>query len=522
MKKFPTEAVPAQTPGPAAPDPTPPVRRTKVVTQILLPLGILVVGVAGITFVAQYLPGWRKAPKKQDSFKGELLNFAEKKTNWDPLYRLDNPDRPEYVQEFEPETDGHYSFWFSNEQPGAVELGLQHKTCNCSRVDVCLLSPEDAQRAQAVKDWRQQLRAAAALPGPAGHGGLLQLVGQALGGPQGSGDYLGGNWNWQELDVEKSKEHPVVIAPGSSGLVRLSWSGKKRRNARLRLGVTLWAQPEGNRKARKQVPLEATVAFVPMVQFDRDRIVVKPEDWDDAGEAVVEFTCWSPTRTSFPLRAWDSDSDPCVEVAKPEPLTGGECRQLEKDQPGPPSHVLSGYRVRVILHQSRRVGGVTRDMERGQFERWVSLRSDKGTAQAQVRIRGFIRESDVVVGDEKDMGVIRLGSFKAARGKSPVRVPVITAPGVRLDRKNVQVVFQGKTHTLRFTGKEVLQAGSLEIALTEVPGAADGQGWQMKVGVPPGKPASWPDDCAIILHTKKGGGKTARRIRIPVRANPFQ
>ncbi len=494
MDHYPTGATrPAPPPAPA---------KGKVLTQVVLPLGIFVALVGGITFVTQYVPSWRAKPASGTAGPGaggEVLTFPEKLARWDM--------HPGYGQEQELHTVGTYTFWFENRQPKPAELGLVSKSCQCSNVEACVLSADQTRAFREARQAHAVLQtAAAALPGPWGQGLLPDLVGLAAEGKDrhagaGTGADVGAlvgiTPGWQELRVQKSGEPGQVVEPGQAGLVKLIWR-TKRANDHLRLVAKLWTQAQGEPRTRQEVDLQALVSVVPAVRAYPTWVDIKR--WDPAGVGRAEFRCFSATRTGFPLTAREVSGDPCVwtEVI---PLTGTECRLLEKEvgiRAQMPMRVLSGYRVRVTVSQSRG----DRQLEQGHFERWIKLQAPGGEID-DVRVTGFTR-GDVTVGTEKDDGKINLSSFRRDLRKTQT-VPVWTSPGVDLDPEKIEK-----------------KPDFMEVELRKVHGGDTDQatGWQLRVSIPPNPPVEgWPADSAIILHTR---GKTAQRIRIPVNANPFR
>jgi hypothetical protein len=487
MKKFPTEAVPTGSPEPA------PVRG-KGTTQKVLLLATFVAVVAGIAFAAQFVPSWNRGGKDPiDAGPVVPLVFHSQFPHWDPM-------RQDYGAEFENGTRGHHHcYLFDNRNDSPVEVGLLEKTCACSRIDLCLLSAGQAAAVRASLRTRDQLQAAAAFPGSAGQSGLYHLFNLAAGGNDGCGDLESQGLSWQRMiEDSKHRQQRVVVPARSAGLVRLRWDGDRRRDERLLLQAHLWTQIQGRPRSVKVVTLGALVAYVPPVRTYPAALTI--DEWDSAGVGRAEFRCWSSTRLAFSLLAREGDGDACVET-KLTPLTGSECRQLERVVPkDKPTQVLSGYRVQVTVYQAKG----SSQLERGHFERWIHLASAGVPDISPVRLRGVIRDSDVEVGAAADLGMINLGNFRAAVGKRGM-IFLRTGAGVKLSPH-----FAKKPDFLEVVLKEV-----------ESGGANGPTEWQLRVEVPPNPPRTWPSDSAIILETKQEDGKT-RRIRIPVQANPYQ
>src|SRR5262249_50206569 len=103
---------------------------------------ILILVVAGavfaVTFVSQLIPGRRTGtgpdtPTRLSNSKAKLY-FPISGARWD------NPgEASEGGKAVEVERAGSYAFWFQNDQPEPVQVGLQEKSCKCTRVEVAIL-----------------------------------------------------------------------------------------------------------------------------------------------------------------------------------------------------------------------------------------------------------------------------------------------------------------------------------------------------------------------------------------------
>src|SRR5262249_35888814 len=112
MEKFPTqEHTPESGPGAAPPSPA----GGKNLTQEVLPVVIVVGLVAGVTFIAQYMPtgGEPEQPTSQG-----MLTFK------DTIAKFRDPQNPDPALEVDRDVDGHYDFWFQNDSGVDMELGL--------------------------------------------------------------------------------------------------------------------------------------------------------------------------------------------------------------------------------------------------------------------------------------------------------------------------------------------------------------------------------------------------------------
>jgi hypothetical protein len=503
MKQFPTE--PTERPPSAAAPAAGRQPSVKVLTQIVLPLVIFVAVVGGTVYFWNFLGKGDSGNKSKPlETKGEPLTFLQRAVIWDPT----DPNGPNYPGEFESETSGSYAFWFENKQPEPVEVGLEYKSCNCTQVDVAILTAEEARRYKQADIVQQELQVQAALTGPAGPGGVVQLINFALNGNDGRGGFLGRGPHWQRLNPKRTPEESVVVEPGGGGLVRMAWDGKPGREDLLLLKAELWMQPPGQRKARQitKPPLTALVSFVPTVRVEPRQIEIK--DWDGAGRGQAEFTVWSSTREGFPLRARrpklpaSQKDDPCVEEPFCRPLTARECRDLEKKWQDEnrfhvSTHVLSGYRVKVTVHQEK--NGI--QLEQGHFQRWIELTSDVVGSLPAVMVTGTV-QGGVEVGDQ-GTGIIKVGSFAAADGKTTDQIVVWVDGNVELLPNKVEV-----------------KPNFMKVRFEKGERAIDRQAWNLWITIPPNAVVGdWPPDSHIMLHTR-GANKEERRIRVPVEANP--
>src|SRR5262245_58970348 len=109
--------------GPLAPEPTPtnkPLptvtkRRRSMVTLIVLPAAIFIIGVAVIAWVAQYLPKSRQVsdtPPPRGT-AATVIKFTPEVSLWHKPPGWPDQNLP-YIREFEVKTGGHFDFEFQN------------------------------------------------------------------------------------------------------------------------------------------------------------------------------------------------------------------------------------------------------------------------------------------------------------------------------------------------------------------------------------------------------------------------
>lgn len=463
-------------------------------SQIGLAVLAIVGLVGGITFLSQYRVGKSgerstventqggnpgpTPPKREKSPPIPELRFPLTEFDWEPAS----------AGEFEILTHGHYDFWFENPNSVPIDVGLVSKSCKCSTLYLCVLTPEDAKR---YPSW-----APAAAAGEIGmiDTGILSSVTQLQLEKEVAPGLRKLPLTWTEMPVDDHKSTSIPAHGG--GMVRVTWAGKKDKYGEERLAVTLWTQPHITPKPRTLVRLSLPVTWVPVL-----RVTPAKHDLGDFSpreEKTAEFMCWSSVRAGFPLSVREGAEDPCIHCSL-TPMTDDEYRSLRQSVP---VRALHGYRVRVTVRERL---SDTVQMELGPFTRRIELTSP-GIAEAVAQVSGIIR-GDVTVGAEDDKGKIRMGSFRSELGKS--RTARLTALTPNLDLRVLRV--------------EPAQADYLKVKyLRDVkPATADGiKRWDLCVEVAPGSPpGALPEHCAVILQIQ---GAQPRQIRVPVTGMVYQ
>jgi hypothetical protein len=493
MKQYPTEAARAEGSVPESAPPSSPAQAgsgRKVLTQMVLPLVILVVVVGGITFVAQFGINRNPTPKPGTPSRVLPLKFDNQKLEQGGVFvqAIWDPTDPSYAVELESKKGGgQYYFLCHNTNQDPAELGFKKKSCRCARLEVCGLTAEEARTLNTSL-------------GPLGQRGMLHLINGGFGSSDAVSSYLKREVSWENLDDAKHKDEGFVIEPAAAGLIRMSWKPPERGESHFRHTADLWMQMKDRTRSRRELQLLTEIAFTPGVRSYPDGIEVK--DWT-GDKAEGEFSCWSATRAHFDLSA---QSDPSIEV-KTAPLTWNECDKLEKDVRDGlllPTRVLSGYRVHVTVYQK----GKKDQLEQGHFERLIHLKSKEVPGIAGVKVSGYL-PADVVVGEGKegDRGKITLGNFRVSHGKTK-SVILLTSPGVMLLSGKDQI-----EKTPRFI--------KVELTRMKSPGAEEKSRWKLDLVVPADPKGDWPPDSAIVLRIKQPD-QSERRVRIPIIANPFQ
>jgi hypothetical protein len=209
-----------------------------------------------------------------------------------------------------------------------------------------------------------------------------------------------------------------------------------------------------------------------------------PEIGTPGQREVVEFDCWSSTRSKLPLSAREEKGDPCF-TCSVRPLAAVEREGLASRYK---TRVLAGWRVRVTVSERASESEL---LELGPLRRRVLLTGEKEWEPGEIVLTGLVRGE--VRLPEGSAGQIDLRTFAATRGAVKT-VPLTTetaGTGLRLVSWSPDY---------------------LEVRLAK--GPAEGRRWDLTVRVPPGRVAGpLPADSAVILLTE---GERPRRVRVPV------
>jgi len=476
---------------PGAPPPAPaplrmPVQR-KFANQLFVPVVLFVLIVGGLAWLVQYVPSWRKKPAARVSAEKQLV-FPETRALWDP-------GDPEYAMEFERGQPGHYDFPFQSAAAMTVELGLSSTSCDCSKVDVAILSDSE------WATWQELQKKRCPAERPA--------------------DAATDSFPWNTMS--RSEKAGIGVPANARGLVRVSWTTRKSEGQHLRLAVDLWTQPEGQARERRPVRLETGSVVVGPALFTNPSLGVG--SLGPGGSAHREVVVWSATRSRLKFEVLNKN--PLI-VWKAVPLDADECRLLQQALRGSgkkgdksrqgadddsaqaaadsrfaipeglhyDTRVRSAFRVTVTVYEQRD----GKQLDQGPFQEMLSLRLDDQILTGTPAVFGSVRgEVDIpAVGDQ---GKINLGSFKSKAG---------TKRSVLL-------------WTDRSTGLSVVKhPDGVKIKLAENPKDSTPQkkSWELKIEIPAGSQVGpLPDDSAVILRTQSA---TPRQIRIPLLGTAVQ
>jgi hypothetical protein len=435
---------------------SPPPKRGRLFSHVIVPLIVFVVVVAGIAYVVQKLPSSAKpkvtgtpAPRGMSALK-----FEQTHASWDSA-------DPNYAAEFELGTDSHYDYFFKNPTSAAVQLGVEFTSCGCSKVDACILSPQE----QAA--FKQSKNDA----GLAWH----SLIGK----------------EYQGIDAKG-----MTIPPGAAGVVRLTWANRKIHASTL--SVKLWSQAEG--RAREIVELDARVVAVPPV-----RCTPRLKDIGTLGPRGVghaEFWVWSATRDNFKLEVQNKDDNPCF-VSHVKKLKIEEAATLNKllnemksteQRSEFNTRFKCAYRVNVDVYEQRE----GHQLDLGAFARTLAFAVDDDfDERIGPIIRGRVR-GEIDVGNADDGGRVNLQNFYPNSPRD-VWVSIQAPPAIKLAVEQAP----------EFLKVEVAPKEKTKVKTT----------WRLHATVKPGvllQTGPLSDDCAITLRME---GPSRRRIRIPVEGN---
>ncbi|HEY8504194.1 MAG TPA: hypothetical protein VIL46_06395 [Gemmataceae bacterium] len=472
----------------------------KSVTQVLLPIALVVGLIFGVTYISNYTRSNRPVPNQESGPAQDVmpLKFGHTVAKRDPEYFYLRHFRENY----EVGTGGRHDFWFHNPNPQPAELRLDYTNCACSSVDIGVVAADAWGR-------YQKQAAASALAGAALPAGPDVLAAVALAALVAPPDNI--RWEHRSITEEGNDARRPVEIPAADpargpqlGIFRLNWD-EVRSVGPKGLGAKVLVRFDGT--LPREIDLRASIAGVPPV------LVWPPEV--DVGELTagarreVSFFCFSATRPlgDFAVTVTPREPHPCVRVGTPEPLSPEEVRALEAALPAAgqdaPS-IASGYRVAVTVHE--RIGQDQLDL--GPI--WRVLRvTGEPTGEQQVVLRGLVRGDLQVVGGPDDRDLIDLGqSFSSERGTD----------------KAVKLVTNRLSLELELLADET-RPNYLEVELESVNKGEPVEGqkqWRLSIGVPARKLyGSLPSGSGVSLKVTDTATGQTRRIRIPVQGKTY-
>lgn len=443
-----------------------PLRRRGSLGRTLIPLILFVFLVAGIAWVAQFLPNWRTPPAPAAAPPAKAV--AEQLLRFTALTTA-REGKDGYLPEFEYSSEGHLEYVFQNVVDEPVELGIHWKQCSCSGVQVCLLQPEEA---QPLLEQERQQRLAEAVA-------ALERLTAAL--PR---------ERWQRISSDETRG--LLIPAGQTGVLQLLWRPRAAADDMYTVAVKLWAK-------RAHVPYEERlvlemhpkVALVPPVRlhplkYSLGRILPK-------SQVTREFLYWSATRQKLEVTV-AGPPDPCL-LWEVLPVPAEEFASEEKKlaQASFKTRIRAACRLRVTLYEERQgkqldIGALIRSLP-------VQVRADGEFIELSPPLLVGKVCSDVDIVGSDEFGQINLGSFSLQEGTSQV-VRLLCRPELQL-------------HLDPQANSPLLQLRLSEKKVTDENEAV----WELEVRVPPG--AGLSPETAIVLQSQ-APGRMPRRIRIHV------
>jgi hypothetical protein len=445
----------------------------KFLTQIVLPVVIVMALIGGVTFLSHYA-GSRSKISQRGTALIDLGHEAGGAFDLDLVGGGDGSeeDGPPIITS-EINSRGYQDYWFRQASHERVEIGLQSKNSVCSHVSVMQVSHDKWKEVNRLSAGVASLRVGEGHAGP-----LSVLAATALGGQLANGQWHRGG-HFPELD-----DQGLPVSPAASPdrpnfcVVRLHWQSAMP--GPMLVKADLWSQKGDHRRRIRS--LEQRVLVVPGLQVAPTWTQFKDLTAKGQRESVT-FTCWSPTRSNFSVKPRDFTNHSAFAFTT-EPLTEIECRNVALAQK---SAVRSGYRVSVAVTESEQ-------LDLGPFSRQIILESEVGDKPLTVQAFGVVRGS-VQVGTPAEPDIIDLGDFPSRKGTV----------------KSVPVVLQGAEDKLTV---DSWAPDYLEVKLEPRPAEQGAQRWELLVRAPGGAVVGkLPGTSTVFLKVQ---GATPRRLRIPI------
>lgn len=437
--------------------------------QTVVPIFIIVLLIGGVTFISQWVSS---EPQSKDPDKPIELTKNQLKLQFD-----ERALEGRLEAEMHPMT-GSYDFWFKNDNKESLDVGLNFQSCKCSKVEMQIFSPEEQER---YDRGRVLAFLNMATPAP----GFLPALTAAAADVE-FWKLLSPQSHWYALTDKNQK--PVVVPPGSSGLVRLGFDGKQPGQQLLK--ATLWMVGRSSDPAN---PYLAT--FELPVNF-RPAVAVMPNLQDlgeltSDGEKSANFICWVKTRAGFDVAAKEKSGDPRF-VCQVKPLSVDESQDSLKKM-GIDDVPRAAYLVTVTVHERYK----DLQMDLGPFQRKILIDSPVLGEPMEVDLVGFVSGDVQLLADDKNR--LSLGTFNASQGASKTAHLESQRPDLKMEVES------------RFP--EYIQ-----VTLDDKGIVAGGQKqWQLDVKVPPNRASGrLQPDAVVILKTSD---TPPRRIRIPIYGN---
>ena len=431
------------------------------ISQWIGALAAMVAVVFGVTFFMNYTPptpGSDNGSVQADTADLPTLTFPLKQ------YPLPYQSQLQFGQyELEMHRPGYQDFWFSNDSPEKIRVGLESKSCKCQGVDVYIMPEGTTGRLPGIGP----LHCTTLAIGPMGFHSLL-LLAERL---ESDRDLEGKAESVTTLNRDDSKADAVV--PGNRvGWVRMKWTGEKA--GPINLTVKLWMHSPATGLT---VDLERKANFLaPVLVMQGDQAIgpLQPEQLPKQ----YGFLVWSSTRRSFKITKLETirpaglaPSADAFLVGEPVALNAEACfNQEQKSQ----IRILSAYAVPVTFAPVAPDGKTPFDL--GNFRRQVEIQTDLLDKPLAIGFRGRI-EGDLHIHGTDETGALNFGSFR--RDSEPARSVLISSGSstkkLELDKSRIPEYVRAK--------------------LTEEPRPGElGKAWKLEVQVLPSVYGHFPRD----------------------------
>jgi hypothetical protein len=474
--------------------------------KILVPLGLLVVVVFGITFLFLYTPTDTPDPEINPGLNpsGERpLRFFTSARQFDPRPVWDPTNLPQVSLQdhyfpgyFEKNAEARTAFWFENRNPKPVSMQLKNVSCAaCSGGSLAPIPAESARdllQMFAVTGLPQGLVS----PLPIGVAGTWADTVPRL--QWQSHKFATNDWTFTVPAADPSNPW----APTQWGILDLNFGT----GGKTQLDATFGSQVHESKQYAED---KLNINFQVVNAFDVIPYAIDVgglKATDDSPSQTKEFFVYSATRgpgtavgdlpppaCTIRMPGGAGESGKLITVETPVPLSPAECERLA-ERVAPPSaggrmRVTAAYRVTVRI--TPKAGDDRLDIGLLDREIWVTV-AVSGTNERQVRLKGTV-SGDVWLSDAKEVAV---GSFKGEEGGSgSVRI-VTERPGVEL------AVVPGES-----------RPDFLDVSLQKLPDDPDRGYYQLTVRVPPKRQFGTIQNGLVVLEIK---GPKPQRIRIPV------
>jgi hypothetical protein len=415
----------------------------------VLPIGLLLVGIAAIAWAAQYLPGRARQIQPTNDGGTAAVRFSEEVAGWG--YEKGgvgfNGKNVFKVLEFGT-PEGQYDFVFENTGSSEVELGAIESSCTCQRLEVFVVD-----------------------------GALRETFLSTASRRQPPMDVIPKPHTWQKISIDKEMRQTVKIPPGAVGVVRVVWRGPGADTLQPEQDksytATLWSQGGGPGHGRGMHRLAALVKYVQPALFAPEAV-----DFGILGpgqKRTESFLCWSATR-NLDVRADNSDKTIETEVKR---LT-----RREKAAIFFPLFPFCAFEVKVTLHE--RAAG--KQLNLGSFhEKHVPIEV-RGAGTAAVRtpelrasVTGGLRINWQGFSTKLELGVFR--ADREVKKDGTLYLPQGFV--IRYDEKD-------QTLAINVSLKEIKEPGSTENC------------WKLEIRVPPRSMDAGPvpENSVLVLRVE--------------------